>query len=118
MIPVFVELDDYYRGDTWDGITIGPILFDNIDPEYPLSACYIDFRDENGTLGYSFRTTPSIGHGEIIIIDSDKWEVKIFPTELPLMVGCWYWDFETMDSSGFKRTLYKGSMRVIEDITY
>ena len=119
MIPVIINLSDYTAGDTWYGLKIGPILFNDLQPVASLSSCRLYFRlRNNGRIGYKFSSSPSLGEGTIDITDPVTWEVTINQQILPLYANIWSWDFETTDSNGVVRTLYTGKLNVNQDVTH
>jgi hypothetical protein len=120
MLPVYVDLGSQTRGDTWEGLEIGPVVDQDSNPmEYPCVSCRIDFRHKvSGTLGLrltsiSTQTIPS----SITIINGTTWEFSVPERILLLDVGSWEWDFETTDSQGVVRTLYYGDLVIVKDIT-
>jgi hypothetical protein len=128
MAPEKITIADHYNGDTWVGMAIGPILINSLQPPNTLASCKLEFRDEDDTLGYKLTTTPGAGEGTITISDATTWVVSIPEQLIPgvdagdVTAGMknkkiWYWDFETIDSTGKKLTLYKGTLKVYEDVT-
>jgi hypothetical protein len=119
MEPVKIVLDNpYYEGDSWLGLRIGPVLINEEIPPATLASCRMQFRDSDGNLGYELNTVVEVGKGLITILDADIWDVLVNIQILPLDTGRWDWDFETTDNNGVVRTLYKGILKVIGDITH
>jgi hypothetical protein len=118
MTPAFVELPPFVRGDTWSGIQIGPITFDNVAPTNALVSCRLHFRDKANKLGYGFSSISTVGYGIIVITDANTWEISIAEQSLPLEAGTWTWDFETTDSLGITKTYIRGNIKISEDRTY
>lgn len=118
MRPVPVTLNDHTRGDTWEGITIGPVMFNGAQPTSVLSSCRMQFRDDNDTLGYELNSVPATGKGPITITNSTTWVVTVPAQQLPLDAATWRWDFETTDAGGVVRTLYSGILRIKADVTH
>lgn len=114
MRPVSIDLPDHTRGDTWEGMAIGPVTFNGETPTVALSGCRMHFRDKGGALGQEFSSEDTT----ITISASGTWEVLVPAQALNLTSGYWKWDFETTDIDGIIRTLYDGSIRIIDDITY
>ncbi len=125
--PVKIKLADHYKGDFWEGMVVGPVLINEAQPDQNLSAVRMQFRNENDQLGHEFNTTPGAGIGTITIDDAVTWEVTVPPQLLnldadPVSAGMkntktWYWDFETTDASGAILTLYRGTIKVTEDVS-
>jgi hypothetical protein len=126
-IPAKIKLNDHYKGDYWEGMVVGPVLIDDAQPANSLASVRIQFRDEYDQLGHEFNTTPGAGIGTITIDDANTWEITVPPQLLnldanPLESGMsnsktWYWDFETTDSTGAILTLYRGTIKVKEDVS-
>jgi len=118
MPPVIIKLDSYYKGDSWGGMLIGPVIINDAVPAYPVASVRMQFRDtEFGDLGYELNTTPAEGQGLINIINAATWEIAVDPQVIGLTEGRWDWDFECTDSMGFVVTLYRGVLVVKGDIT-
>ena len=116
MEPVKVDLPPHTRGDTWEGLTIGPVLFDGQPPPAPLKSCRLYFRKETGNaLGYGFKSQVADGFGLISIIDAAAWHVQIAAQPLPLAIGTWCWDFEVTDTDDKVWTLYSGKLSILRD---
>lgn len=118
--PVTISLSEMTAGDTWQGIIIGPVLFNGAQPSYPLSSCRLYFRKmQDSTLSFAFESgTPSEGKGTITITNAATWSVIIPAQAHHLAPGSYKWDFETTDSVGVIRTLYKGVVNVAPDVSY
>lgn len=125
MVPPTIALDDHYRGDAWEGMSIGPIVED-VDgtPTPPASACAscrLQFRNKTTlALGYEFVSGAEIpdGCGEITIVSAALYTFNIAEQILPLDAGYWVWDFETTDAAGLTVTWVQGTLRVRQDKTY
>lgn len=117
MAPGKVTLKPCYKGDTWKGFTVGPVLIDGQAPTTTLVSCKMQFVDKYGGLGYEFDTVAAVSKGLITIDDAATWEVTVEPAILPLDKGVWKWDFETIDSADTKVTLLAGTIRITADIT-
>lgn len=126
MIPATVRLDTHYCGDTWNGLSIGPVqynvgtILDPIleSPPYRVVSCRSQFRDSSGTLGYEFSSNPTSGKGSITIIDDVEWIFQIYPQILILDAGSWGWDFECIDTQGNILSLYNGTIKIKQDVSY
>ncbi|MHB1350126.1 MAG: hypothetical protein ACYCYR_09660 [Desulfobulbaceae bacterium] len=119
MQPVDIQLPDHTAGDTWEGLTIGPVLFNDAQPAQALSSCRLYFRRQSGGgLGHKLSSTPAAGDGLITITDQATWLITVPAQALPLAVGQWSWDFETTDAAGVIRTLYKGTLTITRDQSY
>lgn len=119
MIPVRVDLPDALSGDTWDGLTIGPVLFNDVPPPAALQSCRLYFRDsKTKEFVHGFKSTEEAGFGLITIVDSSTWLVIIPAQPLPLKAGQYVWDFETTDTAGTVKTLYEGIQRIRQDVTH
>ena len=127
MAPVKIKLEPHYKGDWWVGMLVGPVLINGAQPAATLTSVAMEFRDENDVLGHKFSSAPGAGEGTITISDAATWEVIVPEQLLDLDAGTsqngssnkktWYWDFETTDSDGVILTLYKGTIKVLEDVT-
>lgn len=117
MPPVKIKLLPHYKGDHWSGMAIGPILINDLQPGSQLASCRMHFRDEYGSLGHAFKTSPGAGEGTITIDDATTWEITVPVQALDLESGTWDWDFETTDANGTVLTLYVGTIKVIGDVT-
>lgn len=120
-MPVQIKLYDHYQGDDWQGILkMGPIQVNVGTAEAPILepmpnafvSGKIEFKDDNGTVVYTLSTTPEAGEGTITVTSALDWEFKILKQPLPLPAGVWFWDFETIDSTGAVFTPYYGSMKI------
>lgn len=118
MIPVTITLPDFVSGDTWQGMTIGPILFNGAQPSYALLSCRLHFRNYSGSLAFALSSSPQTGQGSIIISNAVTWSILIPAQVLSLVAGKYSWDFETVDSEGVIRTLYEGVQNVLRDYTH
>jgi len=120
MVPVTIdELQAHYRGDVWKGLLgFGPITINGVPPATTLVSCRMQFRDREKLLGYELNTSPAAGEGTLVIDNSTTWVISIPKQLLPLEVGKWYWDIETIDSEGFPWTPFRGSIKVQEDVSH
>ena len=118
MAPVTIKINEYYKGDSWSGLDIGPVIIDGAQPLLTLASCRMHFRDEDGALGYALNTVVTVGKGTIVISNTVTWEILVPKQILDLTAGKWFWDFETTDAAGNVLTLYKGSLKVKQDVTY
>jgi hypothetical protein len=118
MQPVDIQLPDHTAGDTWEGLTIGPVLINGAQPSEALASCRLYFRKPNGTIGYKLKSAPGTGEGQITISNIDTWLIIVPEQVLPLAVGPWNWDFETTDAAGVIRTLYKGVLNITKHQSY
>ena len=119
MHPVAVSLPAHSRGDTWEGLTIGPVLFNDAQPSSALGSCRLYFRRETGgTIGYKLKSDPGDGEGSITITNTATWSITVPAQALSLAAGPWLWDFETTDAAGVVRTLYNGTLTITSDQSY
>jgi len=126
MQPTVISTISHTRGDTWEGMDIGPVFFSYtsdpstlVQPPDPLSSCRLYFRAANdNSIGFKFKTSPGTGEGTITIDNATTWEITVEEEDLSLSVGNWKWDLETTDSSGVIRTIYKGVLSITSDATY
>lgn len=116
--PVEIFLKDYYKGDTWIGISVGPIKINGLQPSATIVSCRMHFRDKKLNLGCAFSSKTSSTRNKIIINDSVTWELSILPAILPLDVGEWDWDLEILDSDGVNLTYYHGTLTVLQDKSF
>ena len=74
MQPVPINLSSHTKNDTWEGVTIGPVLFNGVQPASALSSCRMYFRDTSGTIGYKLKSSPGVGEGTITITDEESYD--------------------------------------------
>ena len=127
MAPVKISLENHWKGDTWPGMVIGPVIINDEQPPVALASCKMQFRDGDDVLGHEFNSVPGQDIGTITIDDADTWEITVPEQLLNLDAGdivsglintkYWHWDFETIDVNGKKLTLYYGKIKVKEDVT-
>ena len=121
-IPPKLTLDPHYRGDAWEGMTIGPIVEDvngvPTPPALECVSCRMHFRDKDGVLGYALSSNPGQGQGTITIVNATTYVFAIPRQLLALEAGTWELDFETTDSSSMPTTWFQGSIKVNKDKTY
>lgn len=116
MQPVEINLPAHTRGDTWEGLTIGPVLFNGAQPGSALASCRLYFRSLKGKiLIHKLKTTPGDGEGQITINNAVTWSITVPAQALPMPEGQFYWDFETTDAAGFIRTLYCGVLTITQE---
>jgi hypothetical protein len=126
--PEKIKLSDHYKNDTWEGMIIGPVLINGAQPSQNIVSARMEFRDKDDQLGYALDTSPGAGEGTITIDDAATWEITVAPQLIPGVdagvssngssnTKIWYWDFETTDAAGVVLTLYRGTMKVKEDVT-
>ena len=123
MVPCTLNLSDYYKGDAWEGMSVGPIIMDNggPSPEYPTYSCVscrMHFRDAELNLGFALSSNPGVGEGTITITDDGTYEFDIPRQVLDLNAGTWEYDFETTDTEGMPITWFRGKLKVIQDKSY
>jgi hypothetical protein len=119
MEPVVIDLPPIVVGDTWEGLSVGPVLFNDAQPATELVKCRLYFRDvRNKKLAAGFTSDVVEGIGLINISNAETWCADIPAQPLPLAVGLFLWSFETTDAVGIVRTLYKGVLEVGEDPTH
>ena len=124
MIPYTLNLSDYYKGDAWEGMSIGPITVDDggptpVPPTYSCVSCRMHFRNpETLALGFALSDDPEVGEGTITITDDGTYEFDIPRQVLGLAAGTWEYDFETTDTEGMPTTWFRGKLKVIQDKSY
>jgi len=118
MQSTYVKLDPHKRGDTWEGLTFGPLTINDERPISPIVSCRIDFRDSEDRLGYRLSSEPDEGQGTMDIIDAENWEIDVPQQYLLLSVGKWDWEFEAVDLAGHTFTFYHGDIKITKDITH
>ena len=119
MPPVKIDLAEHYKGDSWTGMIVGPILINDAQPSNALASVRMQFRDhKTDALGYELNTTPGIDEGSITISNTVTWEILVPVQIIDLPEGRYNWDFECTDAAGYVITTYKGAMKVKQDVTY
>ena len=123
MRPYTIQLDPHTKGDTWQGIpSIGPILFNGIQPTSQLDRIRMQIRSAGptGTLVLTFDSETGDEDYEITITDATTWEAEIAEIpedEFDLAAGPYYWSMRFWDKDGVARTLYDGGFEVLESAT-
>ena len=113
MRPATVDLHNHTAGDTWEGITVGPVEINEAAPSGAVDSCRMSFRSKsNKTLGQTLSSGT-----EITIDDADTWEFTVDPIILTMEAGSYDYDFEVTDVTGVVRTIYKGTFNLILDTT-
>jgi len=114
MLPVIIKLPDFTEGDTWEALSIGPVLFNGIQSDAALQSCSLYFRSApDDVFVYGLKSDPTLGYGTIYINDAATWAVTIPMQDVPLLVaGDYAWGFRTVDADGIVRMLYKGTLHV------
>lgn len=123
MTPYTLDLEDHYKGDAWEGMSIGPIVIDDgdgpVSPALPCASCRMQFRNgKTLDLGYSLSSDPGTGEGTITILDDATYEFEIPRQLLGLDAGTWEYDFETTDTDDLPTTWFKGKIKVRQDKSY
>lgn len=120
MPPATLNLDQYYRGDAWDGLHIGPMSESGLPLPSPCVSARMHFRNpKTSALGHALSSTPAPGEGLITIVSAANYEFDIPRQVLSgLDAGKWLWDFETIDAAGLPSTWIKGELTVAQDQTY
>ena len=116
MTPKTINLPSIVTGDSFYGLTIGPITFNTVAPDYPLDSCVLWIEADSGQV-FQFK---SDGTGDALItIDDDvNWTVSIPPTPILLPPSPGNWFYKTIDTAGVVRTLYKGRLDITEGVPY
>ena len=119
MQPVDIKLLPHTSGDTWEGLLIGPILFNSIQPATTLATCRLYFRHPtNGRVYWRLNSDSTVSRdGSITIDNTVTWTVTVPAQVLDLTTGTYFWDFETVDSAGVIRTLYKGTIFITPEVS-
>ena len=105
-----IPLPDIFRGDTWDGISVG-LRTDGTLLANPLASVRMSFSD--GAADVLMLTSAA---GQIVITSAADWRFTVNPiTPFPLPVGIFYWNIETTDSMGTIKTYLAGTIPVIKD---
>ena len=119
MLPFSVALPTYYRGDTWQGLSVDSIKLEGVNPPVALKSARMQFRTRRGELGFEYNSTQDpICKGLITIVAPVTWTLIIEPHILPLEKGVWLWDLELTAMDDVVITFLKGRLRVKADITY
>lgn len=109
-----ISLADTKVGDRWVGIaTIGPVTVNGSTPGNALTRVVMTFR-----LGAATYTLDTAGDSPgITISDASTWEVTIPARDSFLSrAGLWSWNMEFHFGSASVWTLYKGEIRVHDDV--
>lgn len=123
MIPYQLDLETHYKGDAWEGMSIGPIVYMDGEtpssPPLPCTSCRMQFRNKTTLeLGFALSSDPGEGEGTITIIDDADYTFEIPRQLLVIDAGTWEYDFETTDSDDLPTTWFKGKIKVLQDKSY
>lgn len=118
MQPVTINIPDHTKGDTWEGLSIGPVTFDSAPPPSNLVSCRMYLRDRRGNLVLKFRTSPAAGEKTITVSDAATWEILVPSVVIDINPSDYSWGFETTDAAGAVRTLYAGVWTITKEHTY
>ena len=115
-------LERQLEGDSWPGITVGPVLVDGVAPASNAASAKMEFRDEYGTLAHTFNSAVVSGQGLITIDDAATWEFSILKQAIGLEADGlkskkYNWDFEVTDAAGDVLTLAAGTIKIDPDVT-
>ena len=114
MQPTTVNLPDHTLGDTWEGVTIGPIVIDGAAPAYPVVSCELQVT-RNGAVEYELNNAPGAGEGTVVINNAALWTFTVAPLILGVSEAAKYkWRFRATDSAGTVRTFYRGDWKITE----
>jgi hypothetical protein len=113
MIPGTGNLSATLRGDTWGGvpsITISPTT------GATLESAAMQWRDESGIVRIEFGTED----GTIAIDDAGpvEWVLSIPARDLEIPAGVFQFDLQCVDANGARKTYWRGSIEVQQDVTY
>jgi hypothetical protein len=118
MIPVKISLSSHLKGDTWEQLTIGPILINGAQPLAAAASCKMQFRNAAGVLGMTFSSSPGVGEFPITIVNAATWHFLVPATIIDLSPGSWLWDFQITDVNGVIITPYNGKLTIVQDVTH
>lgn len=113
-----LALPDHKRGDRWQGLVIGPILFAGAAPAVALTRVRMHFKRVG--LIYRLDTNASLRDAPITITNASTWIATIPAIEngfLAASAGCWSFDIEFYGTGQGPVTLIKGTIFVHEDET-
>lgn len=117
-------LNRYRRGDAHPGLTFGPVTIDGSVPAASAASARMQFRDENGALGFELNDSPDSDQGTITINNASTWDFSILKQIFGLAITngeklqTYYWDFEVTDTNGDPLTIAEGVIVVTADITH
>ena len=123
--PARVDLPAVTQGDSWQGLTVGPVTFDGEAWPVALETVRMKVRvrqtgTAQGALVLSFHSSPTGTQLPVTITDAATWEFEIPEVpydDLPIEAGVYEYQIECTDEDGFRLTLYEGSWTVGRDIT-
>lgn len=114
-LPANYDLPSCLAGDTFPGLNITSITISDA----PLSTTLVSARFQlrarsanNPTAAFSADTDDGI-----TIIDAAAWEFSVDPFLITLSPCTYYYDLETIDSSGVTRTYLSGKLEIVRDAT-
>lgn len=106
-----VELE-YYRGDTWLGMTVSTLI-NGVTPAVAAASARLQFRKDT-----AIEELSSV-NGKLVITNPTDWIFSFPPTILTNIIspGQWDWDLEVTDVNGRVQTILRGILGVTEDVT-
>lgn len=88
MVPIFVTLSAHTHGDTWPGMSLGPMTINGAAPTAAAASARMQFRlATTSAMGQEFNTTGGVGIGTITIVDAVNWQFNVPAQALSLAVG-------------------------------
>lgn len=125
MKPAELDLGTIVQGDTWQGFTVPEVKKCGQNMDSPLAQVRLQFKRADavavGAAPTAALSLDSDADTEISILDPATWAIQVGPVDYTDMesvgAGVWNWDLETTDVAGVRRTLYKGTITVVADVT-
>lgn len=112
-MPITLVLDDHYYGDSWAGLSIGPILIGAAAPEVPMASCRMQFINyDTGVIGYEYSSEVADDKGSMTITNAATWCATVPKQGCPLTPGRWRWTIQIVDDNGDALTVHDGILKV------
>lgn len=112
MIPQSYNLPDAYRGDTMPEVSF-QVAENSVYVDLTGSTITMQLRN-GGKVAKEFSSTL----GNISIVSAASGQFKILPVTLDIPAGIYDYDIEVFLATGYKNTYVKGTLNVIQDVTY
>lgn len=116
LLPATLDLPDAVTGDTFPGLAVTSVTFDDGQAPNALTKLEIAFRRQPSTSGDA-ELKLSSADGKITIDDPAAWKATVAPFSITLGAGTWCHDWEFTDAAGTVRTLLAGTWRLVQDVT-
>lgn len=120
-LPAVIEIDRITEGDSWQGLSVGPVTFDGEAWPVALETVRMKVRRrDTKAVVLSFTSAGGSGTLPVTITDADTWEFEVPEVAKEsltgLTAGVHEWDMDVTDAEGFRLTIYEGTWTVREKV--